>query len=99
MSAFARATGIGSWPGTSAREAAKVVVGELHQLTHLVELPARGVGADLIGRAGALLVDIAIGERTATLTAMEFSRLIDELNAFRPVVEGAAEAARREEQR
>lgn len=60
MSAFARATGIGSWPGTSAREAAKVVVGELHQLTHLVELPARGVGADLIGRAGALLVDIAI---------------------------------------
>ena len=60
MSAFARATGIGSWPGTSAREAAKVVVGELHQLTHVVELPARGVGADLIGRAGALLVDIAI---------------------------------------
>ena len=59
-SAFSAATGIGSWPGTSAREAAKVVVGELHNLTHLVELPARGVGADLIGRAGALLVDIAI---------------------------------------
>ena len=57
---FAAATGIGSWPGTSAREAAEVVVGELHTLTHLVELPARGVGADLIGRAGALLVDIAI---------------------------------------
>jgi methionine synthase II (cobalamin-independent) len=36
------------------------VIGELHQLSHLVELPARGVGADLIGRAGALLVDIAI---------------------------------------
>ncbi len=29
-------------------------------LTHIVELPARGVGADMIGRAGALLVDIAI---------------------------------------
>jgi len=29
-------------------------------MSHLVELPARGVGADLIGRAGALLVDIAI---------------------------------------
>ena len=41
-------------------QAAEVVVGELHSLTHLVELPARGVGADLIGRAGALLVDIAI---------------------------------------
>ncbi len=60
MSAFARPTGIGSWPGTSARQAAEVVVGELHSLTHLVELPDRGVGADLIGRAGALLVDIAI---------------------------------------
>ncbi len=57
---FAAATGIGSWPGTSPREAAEVVVGELHQLPHLVELPARGIGADLIGRAGALLVDITI---------------------------------------
>ncbi|MET0473700.1 MAG: methionine synthase [Mycobacterium sp.] len=60
MSVFAAATGIGSWPGSAARPAAEVVVGELHQLTHLVELPARGVGADLIGRAAALLVDIGI---------------------------------------
>lgn len=60
MNTFAAATGIGSWPGTSAREAAEVVVGELHIMPHLVELPARGVGADLVGRAGALLVDIAI---------------------------------------
>ncbi|MDT5263671.1 MAG: hypothetical protein QOI90_297 [Mycobacterium sp.] len=37
-----------------------MVVGELHTLTHVVELPARGVGADMIGRAGALLVDIGI---------------------------------------
>ena len=60
MSIFAAATGVGSWPGTTARQAAEVVVGELHTLTHLVELPARGLGADLIGRAGALLVDIGI---------------------------------------
>ena len=60
VSVFATATGVGSWPGTSAREAAEVVVGELHRMPHLVELPARGVGADMIGRAGALLVDIAI---------------------------------------
>lgn len=61
MNDFAVGTGIGSWPGTSARQAAEVVVGELGgSLAHLVELPARGVGADLIGRAGALLVDIAI---------------------------------------
>ncbi|MCV7286475.1 methionine synthase [Mycolicibacterium wolinskyi] len=60
MSIFAAATGVGSWPGTTARQAAEVVVGELHTLSHLVELPARGLGADLIGRAGALLVDIGI---------------------------------------
>lgn len=60
MSVYATATGVGSWPGSSAREAAEVVVGELHHLPHLVELPGRGVGADMIGRAGALLVDIAI---------------------------------------
>lgn len=60
MHGFAAGTGIGSWPGTSAREAAEIVVGELHRLPHLVELPARGIGADLIGRAGALLVDITI---------------------------------------
>ncbi|HKV17610.1 MAG TPA: methionine synthase [Mycobacterium sp.] len=71
MSAFAAGTGIGSWPGTSAREAAEIVVGELHRLPFLPELPARGVGADLIGRAGAMLVDITIdtvprGYRIAT---------------------------------
>ena len=45
----------------AARPAAEVVVGELAAaMAHLVELPARGVGADIIGRAGALLVDIAI---------------------------------------
>ncbi len=38
-----------------------MVVGELGgALSHIVELPARGVGADVIGRAGALLVDVAI---------------------------------------
>jgi methionine synthase II (cobalamin-independent) len=60
VSVFAAATGIGSWPGSSPREAAEIVIGELHTLPHLVELPARGVGADMIGRAGALLVDIGI---------------------------------------
>ena len=60
MSGFASATGIGSFPGSAARQAAEVVVGELHQLTHLVELPGRGIGADMIGRAGAFLVDIGI---------------------------------------
>ncbi|OBI47292.1 methionine synthase [Mycobacterium kyorinense] len=61
MSVFATGSGTGSWPGTSARQAAEVVVGELAgALAHLVELPARGVGADTIGRAGGLLIDVAI---------------------------------------
>jgi methionine synthase II (cobalamin-independent) len=60
VSIFAAATGIGSWPGSSPREAAEVVVGQLTSLTHLVELPDRGVGADMIGRTAALLVDIGV---------------------------------------
>jgi methionine synthase II (cobalamin-independent) len=61
VSVFATASGTGSWPGTVARQAAEVVVGELGgAMAHLVELPARGVGADIIGRAGALLIDVAI---------------------------------------
>ena len=61
MSVFATASGTGSWPGTAARLAAEVVVGELGAaMAHVVELPARGVGADIVGRAGALLVDVAI---------------------------------------
>jgi len=52
------ATGIGSLPGTSPGEAAAMVAGELPDLPHLVELPDRGVGADLIGRTAGLLVDI-----------------------------------------
>ncbi|GAB2922836.1 methionine synthase [Rhodococcus aerolatus] len=63
-------TAVGSWPGVDALAAATVVTGELGALPHLVELPARGVGADLVGRAGALLVDlplevVASGWRTA----------------------------------
>ncbi|HME74209.1 MAG TPA: methionine synthase [Mycobacterium sp.] len=61
MSAFATASGTGSWPGIAARPAAEVVVGELGAaMAHIVELPARGVGADIVGRAGALLIDVAI---------------------------------------
>jgi methionine synthase II (cobalamin-independent) len=61
VSVFATATGTGSWPGAAPREAAEVVVGELAgALAHIVELPARGVGADMLGRAAALLIDVAI---------------------------------------
>jgi methionine synthase II (cobalamin-independent) len=55
-----RATGLGSWPGTDQREVARTVVGEVPGLPYVPELPARGVGADVIGRAAGMLVDIAV---------------------------------------
>ncbi len=52
------ATGVGSLPGDDAKDAAAMVAGELPALPHVVELPDRGVGADIIGRAVGTLVDI-----------------------------------------
>ncbi|WP_200211612.1 methionine synthase [Micromonospora coerulea] len=54
------ATGIGSLPGTDIAEAQRIVLGELPAFPHLPELPARGPGADLIGRTGGLLVDLPV---------------------------------------
>ncbi|MCX2933958.1 methionine synthase [Mycobacterium sp. CVI_P3] len=98
MSAFAAATGIGSWPGSAPREAADIVVGELHRLPHLVELPARGVGADLVGRAGGLLVDIAIdtvprGYRIAARPGAVTRRAISLLDEDIDAIEEAWEKA------
>jgi methionine synthase II (cobalamin-independent) len=53
------ASGIGSLPGTDPAEAVRLVVGELPDFAHLPELPARGPGADLIGRSAAFLVDLS----------------------------------------
>jgi methionine synthase II (cobalamin-independent) len=47
-------------PGTDAREAVRTVVGELETLPHLPELPARGPGADLIGRSAGLLAELYV---------------------------------------
>jgi methionine synthase II (cobalamin-independent) len=59
-------TGIGSWPGEDPLEAQRTVLGELsdggdiRDVPHLVELPARGPGADVIGRSAARLVDLPV---------------------------------------
>jgi methionine synthase II (cobalamin-independent) len=96
---FATASGVGSWPGTVAREAAAVVVGELAgALAHLVELPARGVGADLLGRAGALLVDVAIdtvprGYRVAARPGAVTRRAVSLLDEDMDALEEAWETA------
>jgi methionine synthase II (cobalamin-independent) len=98
VSFFAAATGIGSWPGTSPHQAAEIVVGELHTLPHLVELPDRGVGADMIGRAGALLVDIGIdtvprGYRIAPGRSSVVRRAVSLLNEDLDALEEAWENA------
>ncbi|WP_067505538.1 methionine synthase [Actinoplanes sp. TFC3] len=54
------ATGIGSLPGTDIAEAQRLVLGELPDLPHLPELPARGPGADLIGRTAGFLVELPV---------------------------------------
>ena len=54
------ATGIGSLPGTDVVEAQRIVFGELPDLPHLPELPARGPGADLIGRSAGFLVELPV---------------------------------------
>ncbi len=47
-------------PGTDAAETAAIVLGELPEFPYLPELPDRGVGADMLGRTAALLVDLAV---------------------------------------
>src|ERR1041384_7025282 len=51
-------TGIGSHPGTDHLEAQRIAFDM--GLPHLAELPARGVGADMIGRSAGLLVDMPV---------------------------------------
>ncbi|MFI5931435.1 methionine synthase [Actinoplanes sp. NPDC051494] len=53
-------TGAGSLPGTDIAEAQRLVFGELPELPHLAELPARGPGADMIGRSAGFLADLPV---------------------------------------
>ncbi|WP_307866122.1 methionine synthase [Streptomyces smyrnaeus] len=59
----AAAAGVGSMPGTDAREAARTVFGALEEpqhLPYLPELPARGPGADMLGRTAGLLAEMYV---------------------------------------
>lgn len=57
----AAATGVGSMPGTAPLESARIVAGELADLVHVVELPARGPGSDMVGRTGGLVAQVDAG--------------------------------------
>ncbi|MEV4221344.1 methionine synthase [Nonomuraea sp. NPDC049725] len=78
------ATGVGSHPGEDHLEALRVVFGEVPGLPYLPELPARGVGADLVGRTAALLVDLPVevqpsGWRIAGRPGRDHQRALDHL--------------------
>jgi Cobalamin-independent synthase, Catalytic domain len=95
------ATGVGSLPGPDPVEAAATVVGELPLLPHLPELPARGVGADMIGRTVGLLVDLAAevvptGWRVTARPGREHRRAVDLLNFDVDAFDAACAGARPE---
>ncbi|MFB4267626.1 methionine synthase [Nonomuraea sp. GTA35] len=78
------ATGVGSHPGEDHLEAIRVVFGEVPGLPYLPELPARGVGADMVGRTAALLVDLPVevqpsGWRLADRPGRDHQRAVDHL--------------------
>jgi methionine synthase II (cobalamin-independent) len=55
------ATGVGSWPGSTAEEyaeAVRVVLGEAPDLPYFPELPGRGPHADMIGRTLATIAEL-----------------------------------------
>ncbi|WP_340376070.1 methionine synthase [Streptomyces sp. SS7] len=57
-SPYGPATGVGSLPGGDAREAARTATGSFEDFPFLPELPARGPGADMIGRTAGMLVEL-----------------------------------------
>lgn len=55
-----RAYGLGVLPGTSVREAARMVLGETGEVVHLPVLPQRGLDSHPVGRTAALLPGIPV---------------------------------------
>ncbi|MZD08787.1 methionine synthase [Streptomyces sp. SID5785] len=94
---YGAATGVGSLPGGDAREAAKTVTGTFEDFPYLAELPARGPGADMIGRTAGLLVDLyarvepsgwRIGDRPGRDTKRARSWLGEDLDALEEFTQG-----------
>ena len=96
--AVGAATGVGSLPGTDPLAAATLVLGAL-TVPHVPELPARGVGADAVGRTAALLVDlpvevVASGWQVAARPGADIERarqlLVEDLAALEVAARGWA---------
>jgi Cobalamin-independent synthase, Catalytic domain len=92
------ATGVGSMPGTDMAESIAVVLGEVPELAYLPELPARGPGADMIGRTAGLLVDLPVqltarGWQLAGRPGRDLRRARDLLAADLDALEAASDYA------
>ncbi|MFJ3931285.1 MULTISPECIES: methionine synthase [unclassified Streptomyces] len=94
---WAPATGVGSMPGGDARESAKTVTGTFEDFPHLAELPARGPGADMIGRSLGLLVEMyahvepsgwRVSDRPGRDTRRAHSWLGEDLDALEEFTQG-----------
>ncbi|MEU3279722.1 methionine synthase [Streptomyces antibioticus] len=94
---FGPATGVGSLPGRDAREAAKTATGSFEDFPFLPELPARGPGADMIGRTAGLLVEMyarvepsgwRLGDRPGRDTRRARSWLGEDLDALEEFTQG-----------
>jgi hypothetical protein len=94
---FGAATAIGSMPGADAREAARTVTGSFEDFPYLAELPARGPGADMIGRTAGMLVELyarvepsgwRIGDRPGRDTRRARSWLGEDLDALEEFTQG-----------
>ncbi|MFJ4979566.1 methionine synthase [Streptomyces coeruleorubidus] len=88
---FGAATGVGSMPGGDAREAVKTATGTFEDFPFLPELPARGPGADMIGRTAGMLVELyarvepsgwRLGDRPGRDTKRARSWLREDLDAL-----------------
>ena len=90
-------------PGEDVREAVKTVIGTFEEapagqgLPYLPELPARGPGADMIGRTAAMLVDVyarvepsgwRVGDRPGRDTRRAKSWLGEDLDALEEFTQG-----------
>ncbi|NED32330.1 MULTISPECIES: methionine synthase [unclassified Streptomyces] len=94
---FGAATGVGSMPGGDAREAVKTAAGTFEDFPFLPELPARGPGADMIGRTAGMLVELyarvepsgwRLGDRPGRDTKRARSWLGEDLDALEEFTQG-----------